>query len=903
MRLPFVLCCVVCLAATGVPVAWAGVAEPRGIYVSFDSVLTTTSAGVSVTSHVRGKFLIEASGDEASQFQGSGRLRYVSLSGFPATPSDGVLRIFNLQISPGDGTVVLDLFPGDPKPAEWAGTTQFHQWFGAFGFMHLDEFLGGAGYRVVNWDYPVGEVFARKTYDRSMALESTVTEELTTIELTHALELPRIDEILVESMGTSVENPETGKDIKLSADLFVPSPFEIQRCTWTGNNFTGPGEGDIENDCQWTYTPEADQGPKPETYGDKDVQLIVVYGIGAQPSALTQSRTKEYQVFFGRDEDDNTNKRPNWFDYWGDDGAVPTMDAPDVSYDASQTSFAYASGGTVYMGPAAATVDGPLTVPSTELCPGGSFPGGSDIDLAALTLAHERKHIETAGLGGTDTDGDGVPDTAEAGTSTNDPDSCSLATVIHSDYATYGDDEFIARMAELGVVGVPENDWALPGRKASMAAAAAASLPLPPAGSGWATFERPDVTASIHALAGVQGPGTILTGTYDSNGLDTDDDTLFNALLLDVEVDVPVSGFYSVLGWLADDEGVNIVWARNDVDLTPGTHTVQLAFDGPMLNRAGVTLPFEVSLVQVYAIVGKHQVLKDFADNVHVTAFISADFDSPAATFGGVVSEMPVDLDMDGLYDRLDLAIDVSINDPGEYEVSAVLKGVSMSLAVFEPVDPAAGAALAGQVSMPLGTVVTPVLLSFDGASIFYHREDGPFQIANLKLTNLADDGVLDFQEQAWMTSAYLHSDFQQSGVAIDENSYTDMGGELDEQGKFSTLDVTFVIDSMVPGPYLITARLEDDLGSLIAATRLNANLGGFVGSVEAAMVQLSFDGAEILAAGRDGPYRLANVTVIADSGLVFDQNPRPYWTAPYAVGDFSAGTTGEEIIFIDSFE
>jgi hypothetical protein len=39
------------------------------------------------------------------------------------------------------------------------------------------------------------------------------------------------------------------------------------------------------------------------------------------------------------------------------------------------------------------------------------------------------------------------------------------------------------------------------------------------------------------------------------------------------------------------------------------------------------------------------------------------------------------------------------------------------------------------------------------------------------------------------------------------------------------------------------------------------------------------------------------------DTGIVFDQNPSPYLTSPYAADDFSSATANPETIFVDGFE
>lgn len=705
---------------------------------------------------------------------------------------------------------------------------------------------------------------------------------------------PRIEEIHIQSSGISPDDPETGKNVNLWADLDVPAPFEVQRCTWTGNNFTEPGEGDPDDSCRWSYTPIKGEGPKRETYGDKNLTLTVAYRYDTEESAFQHSKSRDYKVFFKKSGDDDSDAEPNWFDYWGDDGAVPTMDAPDVKYKAElgYGIVGSANGVNVFLGPSAAEQDGARTVPETPDCDGGSFPAGEGIDLAALTLSHERKHNELDGLGGHDADCDGVPDSAETVTSPTNPDSCNLAGVIHSVYASYGDHEFLARLAELGVTGVAENDWGVPGRQTTPQPAPAQHVG---SNSGWNSnpFQPASVRPQDHECQEPEGAaGSILTGVYASNGQDTDADGLFNLLTLDVGVNIDLAGEFSVTAWLANDLGEEVVWALGEADLPAGLSTVQLTFDGTLINRIGALNPLQIARVEVHEKVGKHSVLEESAVDVHTTAFVSADFDPPAAVLAGVITEVPQDLGADGLYDSLDLTIEFTVNDPGEYEISAQLNGTSMSLSAS---------------ATDLFTVADSteqVTLSFDGASVFYHREDGPYQLDWLRLTEVTEDQELDFVEHAWTTAAYSHTEFQHSGVVIDENSYLDMPGGIDANGKITSLDVTFSISSMVPDWHEVHASLEDVNGKVIVTDSQTYELDGAEGMPVVEQVMLSFPGLDISASGVDGPYRLANVTVISLSGEVTDLNPAPYMTAEYFANDFvGGGPSGADVIFTDGFE
>jgi len=853
--------------------------------VNFDSELTSTGENAGFSTHVLANFLVTAVEGEQGRYRGIGRLRYTALSGLPAEGTDGILAIEDMLISEQDGTVEVTLFPGDPKPTEWllfppAPPQKFFQWFGVFGNFHLDE-LDVGGFLISNWDYPEGDIYARKTFNRNKVFETLLLEEVTIIELRPVEDPPRIDKINIESTGISLKDPEAGKDVILTADLYTPFPFDIRKCTWTGNNFTGSGVGDPDDDCRWKYQPKKGEGPQRDTYGDKNLTLTIVYDFGVNESALDLSKSKQYKVFFSKKGDDDSNSQPNWFDYWGDDGAVPGLDDSNVNYKASLNAIAEADGTNVTFGAVAADADGSINVPATSICAGGLFPGAKGIDLSAISLAHERKHNEVDAIVGDDTDKDGVPDSAEVGTSINNRDSCNLAGIINVEYLTYGDHEFIARGAELGVTGVAANDWAVPGRQANKKTPGSITI------QSLRHQLKADPASQVQAIS-----SSTLTGVYSAAGDDSDTDGLFNTLVLDVGVNNSTDDTYTATAWLADNTGTDVIFASVNADLPAGDSTLQIVFDGPALNKLGVAQPFKVSRVELYARIGKHVVLRDSAEDVLVSVFNSGDFDPPAATFKGVLSDSPRDTDADSLYNKLDITIEVNVFEPGEYEIHGQMAGTALSMSASQIIN------------VTESNTTEQVVLSFDGESIFFHRENGPWELTHLDLAKVAEAGTLDQQVNSWTTAAYQYTDFQQSGIAIDESSYADSGGELDEEGKFITLDVMLDIGSMVPGPYRLLASLENDLGNTIATSSQIIGLAGVETVTEMTMAIISFDGRDISASAIDGPYHLTGVSVISDEGILMDQNPTPYITAAYTADQFTGEPViPEEVIFDDGFE
>jgi len=80
------------------------------------------------------------------------------------------------------------------------------------------------------------------------------------------------------------------------------------------------------------------------------------------------------------------------------------------------------------------------------------------------------------------------------------------------------------------------------------------------------------------------------------NGLDTDNDNLYEYLGVEVKVAVDNAGWYEVVGDLYDGDGnwITFAWADNYLDV--GTQTLELRFDGKRINYSGKDGPYRAYL-------------------------------------------------------------------------------------------------------------------------------------------------------------------------------------------------------------------------------------------------------------------------------------------------------------------
>ena len=157
-------------------------------------------------------------------------------------------------------------------------------------------------------------------------------------------EAPKITQINVRGIewNQQVLPPITGLDVELSAEIELPDGYEISKCSWSGD--LKIGEGDKDDQCRYTYTPATGNGPAKQTYGEKTVELNLTYTHTASGATGQLSKKHQYKVFFNRDAWDTfVQAGPNWFTYWKDDGAVPELNATDVTFDLEAGPRSYGS--------------------------------------------------------------------------------------------------------------------------------------------------------------------------------------------------------------------------------------------------------------------------------------------------------------------------------------------------------------------------------------------------------------------------------------------------------------------------------------------------------------------------------------------------------------------------------
>jgi hypothetical protein len=253
------------------------------------------------------------------------------------------------------------------------------------------------------------------------------------------------------------------------------------------------------------------------------------------------------------------------------------------------------------------------------------------------------------------------------------------------------------------------------------------------------------------------------------------------------------------------------------------------------------------------------------------------------ARFTGGVSDQGVDTNGDGLFDHVALSLDVEVEAPGDYTLTAVLRAGSDQALVS-----------GGEAVLPAGASTVTVPFGADAIRKFL-GVDGPYAITDVVLTRLGDDTlserVADRRASFGHTQPYTLAQLQRP-ITIIPPGLVDEGVDTDADGLFDLLRVRFDVDTRQFGSYTWTGDLRAPDGTVLGIASGQGVLDAGVTTVE-----FVFPGLPIGESGQDGPYTVGNVAVYGppDAAAVLDELGR---TQAYSASQFEGGAvTFEQLI------
>jgi hypothetical protein len=350
---------------------------------------------------------------------------------------------------------------------------------------------------------------------------------------------------------------------------------------------------------------------------------------------------------------------------------------------------------------------------------------------------------------------------------------------------------------------------------------------------------------------------TTIEPPHSDYGEDTDGDSLYNYLIVNVTVNVTTPGDYILNASLEDSLFTFIDSDTNFTFLNAGIQVVQIRFEGWLIRANGKNGPYDVYL-------DLYDDLWNLMDvDIYTTAsYNSNEFELPPAKFILPHSDYGLDTDSDGYFNYLVVNVTVNVSVAGSYEVDGELID-----SILNSIDIDANLTF-----LSVGDQV--VQLYFDGLCIYKNGVDGPYTV-NL---SLYDDSMNWMDSDVYTTNSYLFTQFQPPDGTF-EPPHSDYGLDTDSDGKFNYLVVNVTVNVTVAGFYQVDGGLFDGSSNLIDSdsnyTFLNAGIQ---------VVELRFSGIVIYNHGQDGPYTV-ELDLYNDSSIWMDSDT--YFTGPYTYDQF----------------
>jgi hypothetical protein len=300
-------------------------------------------------------------------------------------------------------------------------------------------------------------------------------------------------------------------------------------------------------------------------------------------------------------------------------------------------------------------------------------------------------------------------------------------------------------------------------------------------------------------ISTAQPPNTSeLTGTIADSGEDTDGNGKYDFLEVAVEINVSDPGTYRIVAYsLMSDYSYLYLYTFNESSLSPGIQSLNLSFHGPAIYGAYFN-PMYISLDLYWMHDGYQELLDGIPSAPLSRTYNYTEFDC-AATLTGIVHDQEVDMDSDGLFDALQLGIEINVVENATYIVE--VSGLTSNF-TYVPVYNSSAAFLT--------TGIMTVNVSLYGPTIFANLHDSEGNVSGVNYFSLRvqidfDSYQIDSRYNVLLSRQYAYYEFESH--AYFTGRVFDNGVDENSDGFFESLNVGVEVNVTEAGSYVISVQ------------------------------------------------------------------------------------------------
>jgi len=335
-----------------------------------------------------------------------------------------------------------------------------------------------------------------------------------------------------------------------------------------------------------------------------------------------------------------------------------------------------------------------------------------------------------------------------------------------------------------------------------------------------------------------QDEAASLTGTIYDEGVDIDDDGIYDSLDIGVEVNVTTAGTFKieVSGLLDPSSELIDVSNQNSTHLDAGVQVVYVSLDGASIYESWLA-PVNVSSVTLYDESGN--LLDSLSDISLSGSYYFVDFGLLPATLTGTIYDEGVDTDGDELYDYLSVGVEVNVTTAGTYTVDAG--------GLYDAAINYVSGSVVNSTYLDVGIHV--VYVAIKGTEI-YAETVNPTTIASIFLYDESNK-TLSHLNDITLPTSYTYDEFQRPIIEIEfteieREIILDQAGSIYVTNAYRINNIGFWISTIEIGfpEGAYDFELRDEMGTLEVSTENNVmtvTLRDIIGTNETETLYLNY--------------------------------------------------------------
>ena len=346
---------------------------------------------------------------------------------------------------------------------------------------------------------------------------------------------------------------------------------------------------------------------------------------------------------------------------------------------------------------------------------------------------------------------------------------------------------------------------------------------------GWYNMDSESYTTASYSIDVFERPSLLFAPPHSDYVTDTDGNSLWNILTVEVNVNVSVEGDFSITGVMMDWIGNTIDTVTNATHLGVGDWVVELVYQGYPIRYNGRSGPFDIDLTARSG----SDILD--TDTYSTGSYSYSSFENAPGWFELPYDATGMDSNSDGLYDWLVVNVTVNVTLAGSYEIHANLRDSWWNI-------------IEGQTNMTYLLVgANTVELRFTGWMIRDNGLNGPFTV----LLELRDSGARLLDTDSFATPAFSYTQFEDIPASLSP-PHTYQAVDYDGDALYEALMVNVSVNVVSSGTFFVEGVLYDSGWAWIMNNGTYATLASGT-----QIVQLFFPGFMIQTHGTDGAFNI----------------------------------------------